>query len=97
VRYVLLAYSSEEPGEEPPAGWHELEDVAMATSIRVRNDTTLVTDGPHAETEERLSALCLIEVESLDEAIAVAERIPSARHGVVEVRPVVVQDTEAAA
>jgi hypothetical protein len=97
VRYVLLAYSSEERGEEPPSGWHELEDVAMATSIRVRDDTTLVTDGPFAETEDRLSAVRVIDAESLDEAIAVAERIPTARHGVVEVRPVVRRSAEAAA
>ena len=97
MRYVLLAYSSEERGAEPPSGWHELEDGAMATTIRIRDDTTLVTDGPFAETGERLNAVRVIEAESLDEAIGVAERIPTVRHGVVEVRPVVHRGTEAAA
>ena len=76
---------------------HELQPVSTATSIRVRGGTTLVTDGPFADTKERLGGLYLIETESLDGAIAAAERIPSARHGVVEVRPVVLRGTEAAA
>jgi hypothetical protein len=95
VRYVLLAYSSEERSEEVPAGWQELEDVAMATSVRVRDDTTFVADGPFAETEERLSAFRLIDVESLDDAIAVAEHAPAARRGTVEVRPVAAEPGEA--
>jgi hypothetical protein len=88
VRYVLLAYSSEERGEELPPEWQELEDVAMATTVRVRADATLVTDGPFADTEERLNAFRLIDVESLDDAIAVAERAPFARRGTIEVRPI---------
>jgi hypothetical protein len=97
VRYVLLAYRSEGRSEGLSEGWHELEDVAMATSVRVRDDATLVTDGPFGKAEEHLSAFRLIDVESLDEAIAVAERVPSAQHGVVEIRPVVRRKTEAAA
>jgi hypothetical protein len=66
-----------------------LHPVAMATSVRVRNDRRLVTDGPFAETHEQLGGFFMIEAADLDEAIAVAARIPSARKGTVEVRPVV--------
>jgi len=65
-----------------------LEPVASATSIRVRNGKRLVTDGPFAETREQLGGYFLIEANNLDEAIAVAERIPGARKGTVEIRPV---------
>ena len=67
----------------------ELESVATATTVRVKNGETLTTDGPFAETKEVLGGFYLFEAESLDEAIAVAARIPAARHGSVEVRPVV--------
>ena len=62
--------------------------VAMATSVRVRNGKRLVTDGPFAETHEQLGGFFLIETKDLDEAIAIAARIPGARKGTVEVRPV---------
>jgi hypothetical protein len=65
-----------------------LHPVAMATSVRVRNDKRLVTDGPFAETHEQLGGYFLIEAKDLDEAIAIAGRIPGARKGTVEVRPV---------
>jgi hypothetical protein len=61
----------------------------MATSVRVRDGKRLVTDGPFAETREQLGGYFLIEAENLDEAIAVAERIPMARKGTVEIRPVI--------
>jgi hypothetical protein len=61
----------------------------MATSVRVREGKRSVTDGPFAETREQLGGYFLIEAENLDEAIAVAERIPMARKGTVEVRPVI--------
>ena len=60
----------------------------MATSIRVRNGKRLVTDGPFAETREQLGGYFLIEANNLQEAMAVAERIPGARKGTVEIRPV---------
>ena len=66
-----------------------LQPVATATTVRVRNGDTVVSDGPFAETEETLGAYCLIEADSLDEAIEWAARIPSARSGTVEIRPVV--------
>jgi hypothetical protein len=65
-----------------------LHPVAMATSVRVRNDKRLVTDGPFAETHEQLGGFFMIEAKDLDEAIAIAGRIPGARKGTVEVRPV---------
>jgi hypothetical protein len=61
----------------------------MAASVRVRDGKRLVTDGPFAETREQLGGFFMIEAESLDEALAVAERIPMARQGTVEVRPVI--------
>jgi hypothetical protein len=65
-----------------------LHPVATATSVRVRDGKRLVTDGPFAETHEQLGGFFLIEARDLDEAIAIAGRIPGARKGTVEVRPV---------
>ncbi len=65
-----------------------LHPVATATSVRVRNGKRLVTDGPFAETREQLGGYFLIEAPDLDAAIGVAGRIPGARKGTVEVRPV---------
>lgn len=65
-----------------------LHPTAMATSVRVRDGKRLVTDGPFAETREQLGGYFLIEAKNLDEAIAIAARIPMARKGTVEVRPV---------
>ena len=65
-----------------------LEDVATATTVRVRNGKRLVTDGPFAETREQLGGFYIIHAKDLDEALAIAERIPSARWGSIEVRPI---------
>jgi hypothetical protein len=62
----------------------------------VREGEILVTDGPFAETKERLGGYYVIDVESLDEALEWAARIPSARHGTIEIRPVVMHDEEVA-
>ena len=67
----------------------QLAPTSMATSVRVRNGKRLVTDGPFAETREHLGGYFLIEANDLDEALAVAGRIPGARKGTVEVRPVI--------
>lgn len=67
----------------------ELQPVATATTVQVRAGDAVVTDGPFAETKEALGGFYLIEADSLDEAIEWAGRIPSARHGTIEVRPVV--------
>lgn len=65
-----------------------LHPVTTATSIRVRDGKRLVTDGPFAETREQLGGYFLIEAGDLDEAIGIAEQIPGARVGTVEIRPV---------
>lgn len=65
-----------------------LQPVATATSVRVRDNKRLVTDGPFAETREQLGGYFLIDAQNLDEAIAIAGRIPGARKGTVEIRPV---------
>jgi hypothetical protein len=65
-----------------------LHPVATATSVRVRDGKPLVTDGPFAETREQLGGYFLIDAKDLDEAIGIAARIPAARVGTVEIRPV---------
>lgn len=65
-----------------------LQPIATATSVKVRDGKRLVTDGPFAETREQLGGYFLIEAENLDEAIEIAGRIPAARKGTVEIRPV---------
>jgi hypothetical protein len=59
-----------------------------ATSLRVRDGKRLVTDGPFAETREQLGGYYLIDAHDLDEAMKIAERIPVAKHGTIEIRPV---------
>jgi hypothetical protein len=70
-------------------GASPLHSVAMATSVRVRDGKKLVTDGPFAETREQLGGYFLVDAKDLDEAIVIAERIPSARKGTIEIRPIV--------
>ena len=65
-----------------------LEPTHTATSVRIRDGKTLTTDGPFAETKEQLGGYYLVEAADLDEAIAMAARIPSVRDGTIEVRPV---------
>jgi len=65
-----------------------LHPIATATSVRVRSGKPLVTDGPFAETREQLGGYYLINARDLDEAIAIAGRIPAATVGTVEIRPV---------
>ncbi len=65
-----------------------LQPTATATTVRVRGGKTQVTDGPFAETREQLGGYYLIEAKDLDEATKIAARIPSARHGSIEVRPI---------
>ena len=65
-----------------------LHPASTATSVRVRDGRPLVTDGPFAETREQLGGYYLVEAVDLDEAIAIAARVPAARAGTIEVRPV---------
>ena len=73
-----------------------LQPIATATTLTVRDGKTLTTDGPFAETKEQLGGYYLIEAESLDDALEWAAKIPSARLGKIEVRPVMVFDREGA-
>lgn len=70
-------------------GGNELDRTSTATTVRMRDGKRLVTDGPFAETKEQLGGYYLIEAKDLDDAIAVASRIPSVRWGSIEVRPII--------
>ncbi|MBE9167975.1 YciI family protein [Pleurocapsales cyanobacterium LEGE 06147] len=69
-------------------GSSPLHSVSTATSVRIRDGKRLVTDGPFAETHEQLGGYFLIDAKDLDEAINIAGRIPAARKGTVEIRPI---------
>jgi hypothetical protein len=69
-------------------GGNELKPISTATTVRLRDKKRLVTDGPFAETKEQLGGYYLVEAKDLDEAIGLAARIPSARWGSIEVRPI---------
>jgi hypothetical protein len=67
----------------------QLQPTTTATAVRIRDGKRLVTDGPFAETREQLGGFYLVDAKDLDEAIGIAARIPSARRGTIEVRPLV--------
>ena len=73
-------------------GGGELQPVSAATSVRVRNDETLVTDGPYAELKEALGGYFLLECDSIERACELAAEIPAAEHGAIEVRPAYVDE-----
>ena len=78
-------------------GGSQLKPTATATTVRVRNGKRLATDGPFAETKEQLGGFFLVDASDLDEAMAIAARIPAASDGSIEVRPLVVQAQSAPA
>jgi hypothetical protein len=84
--YQEYSAISELPGTY---GGAELQPARSATTVRLRDGETMTTDGPFAETKEVLGGLYLFEADNLDDAIAVAARIPAARYGSIEVRPLV--------
>jgi hypothetical protein len=86
VESTQLAHELHARGQYVSA--NPLHPVSTATSIRVREGKRLVTDGPFAETREHLGGYFLIDAKDLDEALAIAARIPAAKVGTVEVRPV---------
>lgn len=86
ARYVALRQEMMAAGVH--VAGHRLRPVATATTVRVREGRTLMTDGPFAETKEQFGGFFLVDVESLDEALAWARRVPAAEYGCVEVRPV---------
>jgi len=69
-------------------GSNALEDTETATTVRVRNGKISTTDGPFVETKEQLGGYYLIEAKDLDAALAIAAKIPGARFGSIEVRPI---------
>jgi hypothetical protein len=70
-------------------GGNRLDFTSKATTVRVRDGKKLVTDGPFAETKEQLGGYYMVDAKDLDEAIAIAGKIPGARIGSIEVRPIV--------
>ncbi|HZN89288.1 MAG TPA: YciI family protein [Myxococcota bacterium] len=86
---TMEAYGAfgEEAGDRIVAG-EGLEPTTTATTVRVRDGERLLSDGPFAETKEQLGGFYLVECENLDEALALAAKIPDAATGCVEVRPV---------
>ena len=85
-RYMALAEEGTAAGVV--VGGDELAPTRTATTVRIRDGETLVTDGPYAETKEALGGYFLFECASMDEALEWAARIPAAEHGAVEVRAV---------
>ena len=73
-------------------GGDELDSTSTATTVRVRGDETLVTDGPFVESKEVLGGYYVFECDSIDEACTWAARIPAAKHGAIEVRPIHVDE-----
>ena len=69
-------------------GGHRLQPVASATTVRIRNGKLSTTDGPFAETKEMLGGFYLFQAKDLNDALSVASRIPGARVGSIEVRPI---------
>jgi hypothetical protein len=92
ARYATLTRDAQAAGVL--AGGNELASTRDATTVRVRDDETLVTDGPYAEVKEALGGFYVFECESLEEALEWAARIPAAEYGAVEVRPVYVDPEE---
>jgi hypothetical protein len=95
TEYGAFTQSIQESGAMVGGG--QLQPTRSATSVRIRNGETLVTDGPFAETKEQLGGYYVVEAKDVDEAIALAEQIPSARSGTIEVRPLVPRMAETTA
>jgi hypothetical protein len=93
AKYAAVATDASAAGVM--VGGNELGSVRDATTVRVRDDETLVTDGPYAEVKEALGGFFIFECESMDDALDWAARIPAAEYGAIEVRPVYVDPEEA--
>lgn len=91
-----MSYNEHLQGRDAMVAGDALQPVATATSVRVRDGQTLTTDGPFAETKEQLGGYYLVEADNLDDAIGYAAKIPSAKHGTIEVRPIMVIDMKGA-
>ncbi len=84
------AFSKEVADNQMHLASEALQPVATATSVRVRDGKTVITDGPFAETKEQLGGFYLLECANLDQAIEMAAKIPGAVHGTIEIRPILV-------
>jgi hypothetical protein len=73
-------------------GGAELQETTAATTVRVRNGDSMVTDGPYAEVKEALGGFFILQTDSIDDACKLAAEIPAAEHGAIEVRPVFVRE-----
>ena len=81
-------FSAELKGSGKMLGGEPLESVTTATTVRVKDGKTLRTDGPFAETREQLGGFYAIEAKDLDEAVMIAAKVPGAKYGCIEVRPI---------
>ena len=89
---AYMKFSDETQQNNVMRGSNALQDISTATTVRVRNGKTETTDGPFAETKEQLGGYYLLDCKDLDEAIEFAAKIPSAKLGSVEVRPILTFD-----
>jgi hypothetical protein len=89
---AYMAFSEEVKTKGVMLGSNALREVSTATTVRVRGGKAETTDGPFAETKEQLGGYYLLDCKDLDEAIAYASRIPSAKIGSIEIRPVMLFD-----
>ncbi len=85
---AYFAYTEEVQQKKLTLGSNALQPVSTATTVRVRDGKTQTTDGPFVETKEQLGGYYLLNCKDLDEAIEYAAKIPSAKHGSIEIRPV---------
>jgi hypothetical protein len=90
LRYREFAHEAAEQGVL--RGGDSLHHASAATTVRVRDHAAMLTDGPFAETKEQISGYFLLDCSDLDQALEWAARIPGARHGAVEVRPILDMD-----
>jgi len=89
-QYGVFAEEAQQAGVL--GGGEELDASSTATTVRVRDDETLVTDGPFAELKEALGGYFVLECDSIDDACRWAAKIPAAAYGAIEVRPVYVDE-----
>lgn len=85
--YAALAQAVSERGIMRDGS--QLQPASTATTVRVRNSQKLITDGPFAETKEQLAGYFILQCKDLDEALALAERMPNVAYGSIEIRPIV--------
>ena len=94
VYKLYRAFSEEAQQAGVIRGGNELDSTTTATTVRVRDDETLVTDGPYVELKEALGGYFVLECDSIDDACSWAAKIPGATHGAIEVRAIYVDGGE---